>query len=80
MKLVECPSCGCKFQIDDRRRPRVDLNCPIILDNLNETRSVAATAKELKIGRATIYRLLKQRGVNPKDITGRKYNKKEKSN
>ncbi len=80
MKLVECPSCGCKFQMDDSRRARVNINCEIIIHNLNKTRSVNATAGELEISTKTIYNMLKQRGVNPKDITGRKYNKKEKSN
>lgn len=78
--LVECPHCGMKFQVKIGR-PRLNINCPKVLDNLdnlNKTKSVTKTAEELFCGKATIYRLLKQRGVSPKDITGRKYNKKEK--
>ena len=74
---VECPSCGCRFQVKNGR-PKSEINVQKVIVRLREDLSVEKTAKNLKCSKSTIYSKLRNIGIDPKTITGHTYTKKEK--
>ncbi len=67
MKLI-CPHCGNEILVKGNGRPRVNLNVQKVLDTLRSKGNVSDAAKQLQVGRGTLYRLLKPLGLNPSKI------------
>lgn len=72
--LVVCPACGIHFRVKaSDGSPRVKLIANDVIGILHKTRSVQKTAKHFKCARYTIDLACKKWGIDPKEITGRKY-------
>jgi AraC-like DNA-binding protein len=70
VKIITCPQCGGEIlvAVDSGGRKRLNIPVKLVCDTLKATLSVKDTAQELNCSRGYIYKMLKERGLTPRDV------------
>jgi len=70
VKTITCPQCGREIPVavDSGGRKRLDIPVKLVCDTLKATLSVKDTAQELNCSRGYIYKVLKEKGLTPREV------------
>ena len=65
---VECPNCGKSITVNSLGRKPLGIAVKIVLDTLQDCRSITLAAEKLRCSRAYIYLELKKHGMSPREV------------
>ena len=71
---VTCPHCGKSVVVNGIGRPSLNVPVTKVCDTLQLYHSVTVAAKQLKVSRPYIYKVLKADGMTPADVLRGKSN------
>ena len=66
--IVQCPNCGKTVFVNGLGRKPLGIAVKIVLDTLQDCRSITLAAEKLGCSRAYIYQELKKHGMNPREV------------
>lgn len=66
--LVQCPHCGGTVAVSGLGRKRLNIPLKNVCESLQVHRDVVAAAQELNCSEAYIFKVLKDKGLKPKDV------------
>lgn len=65
---VQCPNCGKPVVVNGLGRKRLNIPLRNVCESLEAHCNVAAAAQELNCSEAYIFKVLKDKGLKPKDV------------
>lgn len=69
--IIQCPNCGEKVEVIGLGRKPLNIPLKNVCEALQAHSSVAGAAKELGCSQGYIFKVLKDNGLNLKDVFGR---------
>jgi excisionase family DNA binding protein len=67
--IVRCTECGAVIVVNGLGRKPLNISVNIIYDALRASSTVTEAAKKLSCSRGYVYRILKEHGISPKELT-----------
>lgn len=74
--IIQCPKCGQIVEVNDLGRKAFNMPVINICDTLRACHSIASSARRLGCSRAYIYKVLKAKGLKPKDVLNQEEHEK----